>query len=149
MRGVRGKILVVEGNVDFAENVVEVLAEFGYSADRVVDPRDALEIASRYDCIVSEQAMPHLGGVELIEALRRRGCAVPVVILCARVDDTLRAQALSAGALLVLSKHGFEQWACALLNALARLRRPSSGFIRKLQAPGPWSAHWTPLSRAG
>jgi len=104
---------------------------------------------SRYDCVVSEHAMPDVDGVELSEALRRRGCTVPVVILSAHVDDTLRAQALCAAALLVLSKYGFEQWACGLLNALERLRRPSHGFIRKVPAQGPPSARSAPLPRAG
>lgn len=134
MLGVNGKVLVVDGNVDFAENVVEVLAEFGYNADRVVDPREAVLIAADYDCVVSEHAMPHLDGVELIEELRRRGCRTPVVILGARADHTLRSRALAAGALLVLSKYGFEQWACSLLNALQRLRRPARDFIRKAPA---------------
>lgn len=132
MKGAKGRILLVEENVDFAENVAEVLGEFGFSTDHVVDPRAALGIAAEYDCIVSEQTLPHLSGIEMIDELRRHGCGVPVVILSSQADATLEEEALSAGALLVLSKYGFEQWACTLLNALERLRRPASGFMRKV-----------------
>lgn len=132
MGGIRGRVLIVDGNVDFAENVVEVLGEFGYAARYVVDPRDALALASDYDCIVSEHALPYLSGTEMIAALRARGCNVPVVILSSRVDTRLRNRALAAGAKLFLSKYGFEQWACALLNELERMRRPASGFMRKV-----------------
>lgn len=136
MPGAKGKILVVDENVDFAENVAEVLGEFGYSSDRVADARAALQVAADYDCIVSEQSMPHLSGIELIRELRRRGSAVPVVLLGEEMD-VIEQEARSAGALLVLSKYGFEQWACALLNALARLRRPATGTMRKATSAVP------------
>lgn len=133
----KGRILVVDGNVDFAENVAEVLGEFGYDADHVSDVRDALALWNDYDCIVSEQTMPRMSGLELLGELRRSGSTVPLVILSSRADDSLRARALSAGALLVLSKAGFEQWACTLLNALQRLERARNGLFPRKTRPGP------------
>ncbi len=132
---VKGRILVVDGNVGYAENVVEVLAEFGYRADQVDNATDALEVAASYDCIVSEHTPPQVDALELIRSLRRRGSSVPVVILSARWDHRLHTRALSTGALLVLSKYGFEQWACALLNALERLRQPAIGFVVRRAEP--------------
>jgi len=56
------------------------------------------------DCLVLDIHMPGMNGLELLEELRQRGDAVPVIVVTGRPSaaSTLRAQA--AGALAILEK---------------------------------------------
>lgn len=121
------RLLLVEDDVDAAHFVIRGLRESGHVVDHALDGRDGLFKATeiRYDVIIADRMLPHLDGLALVEMVRRRGDAVPVIILSAlgSVDD--RVQGLRAGGDDYLTKP------FAFIELLARVeamgRRRTSG----------------------
>ena len=69
-------------------------------------PQDFLQ---RYDphtpgCLVLDVAMPGLNGLELQEALRVKGSAIPIIFLTGHGDIPMSVQAMKGGALDFLTK---------------------------------------------
>ena len=77
------RILVVDDEQDARQLTVDVLANSGYVVEAVKDGAagwDALQ-AGRYDLIVTDNKMPGMSGVEMIEQLRTARMALPVVMV--------------------------------------------------------------------
>ena len=77
------RILVVDDEQDARQLTVDVLANSGYAVEAVKDGAagwDALQ-AGRYDLIVTDNKMPGMSGVEMIEQLRTARMALPVVMV--------------------------------------------------------------------
>jgi two-component system, OmpR family, response regulator len=90
--GVRA--LLVEDDATIAEFVVRGLREAGFAVDHESDGDAGLAAAktTAYDVAIVDVMLPKRDGLALIEELRRRGVATPVLILSARrsVDDRVR-----------------------------------------------------------
>jgi two-component system, OmpR family, response regulator len=121
------RILVVEDDPTLADFVSKGLREAGYAVDTAPDGRTGLDlaVANRPDVAVVDIMLPELDGLSLIEALRRRGQRVPVLILSARrsVDD--RVKGLQIGGDDYLTKPF--AFAELLARVQALLRRSSAG----------------------
>ena len=55
-------------------------------------------------CLLVDMHMPDMNGLELLQALRKQGDAMPAVLYTGRNDPELEARALTAGASAVLDK---------------------------------------------
>jgi FixJ family two-component response regulator len=55
-------------------------------------------------CIITDIFMPGLSGIGLKQRLNEDACAVPVIMISARLEDRLQSAALEAGAFCVLRK---------------------------------------------
>ncbi len=76
-------------------------------------------------CLVLDQHLPGMSGLELWERLRAEGCALPVVFISAYEDVHVRDAALRAGAIAFLQKPFEER---ELLDAVSRaLQEPPAG----------------------
>jgi two-component system, OmpR family, response regulator len=88
------RALVVEDDGSIAEFVTRGLREAGFAVDHAADGDEGFELALRepYDVAIVDLMLPKRDGLSLIEALRKRGIATPVLILSARrsVDDRVR-----------------------------------------------------------
>jgi two-component system, OmpR family, response regulator len=88
------RALLVEDDATIAEFVERGLREAGFAVDREADGNAGLVAATRspYDVAIVDVMLPQRDGLSLIEELRRRGVATPVLILSARrsVDDRVR-----------------------------------------------------------
>lgn len=60
-------------------------------------------------CLVTDLRMPGLSGIELIEALRDRGCMLPAVVVSGHGDVRLAVRALKCGATNFLEKPFHDQ----------------------------------------
>jgi two-component system OmpR family response regulator len=93
------RALLVEDDTTIAEFVARGLREAGFAVDHEADGEAGLAAAatSSYDVAIVDLMLPKRDGLSLIEELRRRGVATPVLILSARrsVDDRVRG--LQAG----------------------------------------------------
>lgn len=56
------------------------------------------------DCLILDNHMPGMTGVELVEELRERGVRLPIIMYTGRADAILKERALRAGVLIVLDK---------------------------------------------
>jgi FixJ family two-component response regulator len=62
------------------------------------------ELLQHGDCLVLDNHMPGMTGVELVETLRARDIRIPVIMFTGRADTALKQRALRAGVLIVLDK---------------------------------------------
>jgi len=88
------RALLVEDDSTIAEFVARGLREAGFAVDHCSDGEAGLMAAldRPYDTAIVDLMLPKRDGLSLIEELRRRGVATPVLILSARrsVDDRVR-----------------------------------------------------------
>ena len=131
------RILIVEDDAHIAAFVLKGLREAGYAVDHASDGEDGFSMALNepYDAAVVDLMLPRRDGLSLIEGLRQRGVATPVLILSAKrsVDDRVRG--LQAGGDDYLTK----PFAFAELKArvAALLRRGTATAQPTRLAAGP------------
>lgn len=75
-------ILVVDDDGDNRQLIVEVLTRSGYEVEGAKDGAAGWEAlqANTYDLIITDNRMPRMTGVEIIERLRYAHMAVPVIM---------------------------------------------------------------------
>jgi len=79
------RILVVDDNRVVRQAHLDLLANAGYEADGVKDGAegwDALQV-KHYDLVLTDNTMPRMTGIELIEKLRSSNQPVPVIMATA------------------------------------------------------------------
>jgi DNA-binding response OmpR family regulator len=88
------RALIVEDDGKIASFLTQGLKQAGWAVDQVRTGEDGLDLAvsEPYDVAVIDVMLPGLDGLSLIEQLRKRRVATPVLILSARrtVDDRVR-----------------------------------------------------------
>jgi two-component system, OmpR family, response regulator len=93
------RALLIEDDRTIADFVIRGLKEAGFVVDHQADGDVGLEAAvgHSYDVAIIDLMLPKRDGLSIIDELRRRGVATPVLILSARrsVDD--RVKGLQAG----------------------------------------------------
>jgi len=122
------RILLIEDDREAARYLIKGLGESGYVVDHAEDgPRGLLLATSEsYDALVVDRMLPGVDGLSVIEALRKNGKAMPVLILSAKgsVDD--RVSGLRAGGDDYLVKPFAFAELLARLDALVRRSRPQA-----------------------
>ena len=85
----RQRILVVEDDAAIRRLNTEVLAYSGYHVDSAEDGSAAWEALQRhnYDLMVTDNNMPRLTGIELIEKLQTARIATPVIMATGILPD--------------------------------------------------------------
>jgi CheY-like chemotaxis protein len=103
LQGVR--ILVVDDNPDHLEIIRGVLTHAGARVDTAHTAQEGFDAfeAAPHDIVISDLAMPHATGYNLIRRIRRssRTSAVPAIAMTAFHADEHRDKALAAG---------FDEW---------------------------------------
>jgi len=122
------RILVVEDDPTLSAFVAQGLRDAGYAVDVASDGARGLDlaVAERPDLAIVDIMLPGLDGYAIIEALRRRGVSLPVLILSAKrsVDD--RVKGLQIGGDDYLTKPFAFAELLARVQALLRRRTASS-----------------------
>lgn len=103
---VQGTVLIVDDNVDLAENLQEVLEDEGLEVRIAASAGEALEIVPDFQpaLILTDARMPGMSGVELLREVRRRWPAIPVVLITAYSQDRLIDEAREGGVVAILPK---------------------------------------------
>lgn len=99
-------ILIVDDS-SFQRGVIRSLVhKAGHETEEAVNGRAGLEkiAASKPDIILTDLLMPEMGGLELLEVLREQGTVIPVIILTANIQVSVRRQCLELGAVAVINK---------------------------------------------
>ncbi|HBZ03782.1 MAG TPA: DNA-binding response regulator, partial [Lachnospiraceae bacterium] len=110
-------ILVVEDEEKLARFIELELRHEGYTVDKVMNGRDALDIAIEkdYDLILLDIMLPGLNGLEVMRRLSREK-STPVILLTARDAVMDKVSGLDAGAVDYITKP------FAIEELLARIR---------------------------
>jgi two-component system OmpR family response regulator len=93
-------VLVAEDDEGLRSVLERGLKENGYAVDATCDGEQALRYLDTYEYEVAilDWRMPKLTGLEVIQRIRRRGSALPVLMLTARDAATDRVTGLDQGA---------------------------------------------------
>lgn len=115
-------VLVIEDDLETADQLVHHLCASGYSVDLAVDGEEGLRrgLSPDYLVMTVDRLLPRIDGIEIIQRLREEGIATPALILSAlgEVDDRVRG--LRAGGDDYLVKPFASQEMLARVDALAR-----------------------------
>lgn len=117
------KLLLVEDNERVTRFVIKGLREAGHTVDHAGNGRDGVLLASSepYDVIIMDRMLPgDIDGLGIIEALRKGGSRVPILILSALSDVDERIRGLRSGGDDYLTKPFAFGELLARIDALAR-----------------------------
>lgn len=94
------RLLVVEDEPDLNQVIRLQLESENYSVDSCFNGKQALDyiFGAEYDGIVLDIMMPEMDGMQLLQELRKRKIAVPVLLLTAKDSVQDRVGGLDAGA---------------------------------------------------
>lgn len=99
-------ILIVDDNVDLAENLAELLEEDGYKTTAMTDPKDVLSKVEQldFDAAILDIRMPEVDGVDLLAELKKRKPTASFVMMTAHAADPRIELARSLGIAALLYK---------------------------------------------
>jgi FixJ family two-component response regulator len=120
-------VVVLDDDLSVLRGLVRLLKSVGYTVRAFESPKQLLDsgpweapdagIPGRAACIVTDLRMPELNGLELQEALARRGSRVPIIFITGHGDVPSSVRAMKAGAVDFLQKPFDEN---DLLDAVSR-----------------------------
>jgi CheY-like chemotaxis protein len=93
-------ILVVDDDKAVRGLLLDILRPEKFTLLEADDGQTALEVIAkeRVDLLIADRAMPGLGGLELLKALRDQGKTIPSVIISAYGEEELWGEAIALGA---------------------------------------------------
>lgn len=132
-KGLLMRILVVEDEKKVASFIRQGLGEEGYAVDVATDGEEGLAMAMDqvHDLIILDIGLPKMDGLQVLQELRRRKVATPVLLLTVRATIEDKVLGLDSGADDYLSKPFAFQELVARVRAL--LRRRTEGGPAVLQ----------------
>lgn len=94
------RILVVDDDVAMRTLLREILTGKIYDVVEAADGQQALDLIHQgsFDLIITDRSMPSLGGLELLQALRREKIEIPSLVISAYGDEDMWAKAIGLGA---------------------------------------------------
>ncbi len=102
----KGAVLIVDDNIDLAENLKEILEDEGAEVEAVAGGRQALARLEQreFSMVITDIRMPGMDGITVLKEINARWPQLLVVVMTAFSADDVIAEAYAEGALEVLSK---------------------------------------------
>jgi two-component system, OmpR family, copper resistance phosphate regulon response regulator CusR len=127
------KILLVEDEPKVASFIKKGLEEQAYEVEQAYDGNFGLKMAlqNEYDLIILDIILPHMSGLDVCRAVRKKNMQVPILMLTALGSTDDKITGLDAGADDYLTKPFEFKELLARLRALAR-RSADNGNSEKL-----------------
>ncbi|MGH9192453.1 MAG: response regulator transcription factor [Acidimicrobiales bacterium] len=99
-------LLIVEDDPRIAAVLVKGLGKQGFEAESVTTGSEAIARveAGGVDLLLLDLGLPDIDGLEVLQVLRERGVAVPVIVITSRTDPRDRATAHELGVREYLTK---------------------------------------------
>ena len=99
-------ISVIDDDASVRAATNNLLSSHGYLIQTFVSADDFLQSTrlAESSCVVADVQMPGMSGLDLLTHMRARGYSVPFIFITAFPDESVRAQALKAGAICFLAK---------------------------------------------
>src|SRR5262245_38617402 len=116
------RLLVIEDDPDLNRQLATALIDAGYVVDRAFDGEEGhfLGESEPYDAVILDIGLPKMDGISVLEAWRRAGRAMPVLILTARDRWSDKVQGFDAGADDYVAKPFHLEEVLARIRALLR-----------------------------
>jgi DNA-binding response OmpR family regulator len=129
------RVLIIEDEARLAENVARSLRESAsYAVDVSLDGEEGAFMAESnpYDLVILDLMLPKVDGLAVLERIRERGSAVPVLVLTARDEKESVVALLNAGADDYISKPFDLGELLARAKALIRRGKGQSAAVLKV-----------------
>ena len=125
------RLLIVEDEEKFAQNLKKGLQVKGYAVDWLSDSEKALNrilmYQNDYDLIILDLMLPKIDGATILEKVREVNVKTPIIILTARHETEHRVAVLNKGADdYIVKPFSFEEL-IARINSV--LRRPTETHL--------------------
>ena len=131
------RILVVEDDAAIRRLNTEILTCSGYQVDAAEDGGaawDALQL-NNYDLVVTDNDMPKVTGVELIQKLRAARMALPVIMATgAQPEEVFTRYGMLPPAITLLKPYTFNE----LLTAVKEVLRAAGDSLGEIAPPATW-----------
>ncbi|MDH5682550.1 MAG: response regulator [Spirochaetota bacterium] len=100
------KVLVVDDSIYQRNIILEVLSRAGYTCVEAPDGEKGLELmdSEKPDCVVLDINMPKISGEEILKIIRDRKLNLPVIVVSADIQDSMKKSCLELGARDYLNK---------------------------------------------
>lgn len=85
-------VLVIDDSKFSRKRVVEAVASAGHSVVEAGDGQEGLDLidGNSFDCVVTDNLMPVMEGIEMLRVLREKGSTIPVIVCSADVQESTR-----------------------------------------------------------
>ncbi|MDH5694634.1 MAG: response regulator, partial [Gammaproteobacteria bacterium] len=107
LNGVHNEVLVVDDEPSIAKFLEELLTQKGYIVSAITDSKKALQLfrvnPKRFSLVITDQTMPKLTGLELVDLLRVENPRLPV-ILCSGYSQNIEPNELKKKSICFLQK---------------------------------------------
>ena len=127
-------VFVVDDDGTLRDAVRDVLVDQGQDVELFSDCESFLEAyrPGRRGCLVIDNRLPHMTGVELLERLKADGTTLPSIMITGHGDTSTAVRSLKAGAIDYLEKPiSYEALLTAVERALAIDRDSSDALIKR------------------
>lgn len=116
------RILVIEDDENLNRQMKDALTDAGYVVDVAFDGEEGhfLGETEPYDAVILDIGLPQMDGLSVLEAWRREGQNVPVLLLTARDRWSDKVQGIDAGADDYVAKPFHMEEVLARVRALLR-----------------------------
>ena len=100
------RVLIVEDEPATRLGLTELVSTWGFTTESAADGEEAMHriTAFRPSIVISDLVMPHMGGLELLRALKEEGTTITTVILTAQGTVETAVEAIKEGAYDYLTK---------------------------------------------
>ena len=102
----REQICVVDDDEWVADSLKSLLETFGYDVQSYNSGADLLADNRRRaaGCLIIDQHMPRMNGLDLVDRLQKDGIRVPMILISGRLDANTKERAARLGITSVLEK---------------------------------------------
>ena len=102
----RERICIVDDDEGVADSLKLLLETFGYDAQSYNSAGDFLadDRQGAANCLIIDQHMPDVDGLDVIDHLQKQGSQVPTILISGRLDTHIKERAASLGITSVLEK---------------------------------------------
>ena len=97
----KGKILIIEDNAPYARYLGNWLRPHGYEVETACHSASAKKMLggeNTYVCVLADIRLPDGDGVEILAWMRKRGIAIPYIVMTQNEDVTSAVKAMKLGA---------------------------------------------------
>lgn len=129
-------ILVVDDETQITRVLRTTLSGHGYVVRTAGDGDEALEVMREWmpDLVITDLAMPNMGGLELCRRIRAKS-QVPIIVLSVRGEEKVKVEALDAGADdYVIKPFSMNELLARVRASLRRVTQASEPEVSEIKA---------------
>jgi len=100
------RLLLVDDDKNTLDGLVKILTRDGFSVSGVFSGYEALSLLTRkkFDIVITDMKLPGMGGLSLIQEVRKMGVPMSIVVITAYSSEKTAAEATKCGADYYLTK---------------------------------------------